>query len=581
MSVSARRTTDGRSAPAGRTPTGRMNRGRARRTSHHPAMGRRRHGGAASALADDEHRPGRRAGRRRGDGPRHVRALALPSERARPGPGDRAGHGAALPARGRGAGRAGATRRFLADGTPSRPRGGPARSRRLRRGAPRARRAPGPPAARRRPAPRGVLRQAAWRLGATGLGGALLGGAQFGRGRSTTVCGWADASPPSRWRSRSASASPTSWTGSAPARPRTPDAAGRRPRAAVPRRRDRDRSAASPASPTASTRSPTSPRRRLAAALPGAPSSGGWPATPASSPGWGSAPPRSGTGRCGGSRPGRRPTCPCSSRARTSRWVPPTVSGGPGSLVPWAGLGRDGRLHALASVRPRAVPIRPDGVPDLSIETVMGEPARAAPVQVYVGLDSAADPARAGRPGDGRDWSGPAPSTGRCSSSSRRPAPATSTTSPSPRCSTCTRGDVATVTLQYSRRPVAAVPGHGRGRPRAEPAAVAADPGAPPRAARSAAPRRAVRREPRRAHQPGRLPALGHAGPRRDGHRPGAVDRDAVRQQVDAPGHPRRPPRRRPGRPSPWSTTSPSSSRWPSSAAARRASSCSATTTTA
>ena len=31
-------------------------------------------------------------------------------------------------------------------------------------------------------------------------------------------------------------------------------------------------------------------------------------------------------------------------------------------------------------------------MPDLSIETVMGEPARAAPVQVYVGLDSAPTP---------------------------------------------------------------------------------------------------------------------------------------------------------------------------------------------
>ena len=73
-----------------------------------------------------------------------------------------------------------------------------------------------------------------------------------------------------------------------------------------------------------------------------------------------------------------------------TRWVPPTNSGGPGSLVPWASLGREGRRHALASVRPAPVLERPDGVPDLSIETVMGTPARAAPVQVYVGLSSAA-----------------------------------------------------------------------------------------------------------------------------------------------------------------------------------------------
>jgi uncharacterized membrane protein len=74
------------------------------------------------------------------------------------------------------------------------------------------------------------------------------------------------------------------------------------------------------------------------------------------------------------------------------RWVPSTVSGSPGSLVSWAGMGRDGRLHALASVRPQPVRPAPAGVPDLSIETVMGTPARAAPVQVYVGLDNAATP---------------------------------------------------------------------------------------------------------------------------------------------------------------------------------------------
>src|SRR4051812_38676983 len=74
------------------------------------------------------------------------------------------------------------------------------------------------------------------------------------------------------------------------------------------------------------------------------------------------------------------------------RWVSPTVSGGPASLVPWAGLGREGRRHALATVRPSPLPVRPAGVPDLSIETVMGTPPRAAPVAVYVGLSSAEDP---------------------------------------------------------------------------------------------------------------------------------------------------------------------------------------------
>jgi uncharacterized membrane protein len=74
------------------------------------------------------------------------------------------------------------------------------------------------------------------------------------------------------------------------------------------------------------------------------------------------------------------------------RWVPATVSGSLGSLVSWAGMGRDGRLHALASVRPQPLPNPPTDVPDLSVETVMGTPARAAPVQVYVGLDNAPTP---------------------------------------------------------------------------------------------------------------------------------------------------------------------------------------------
>jgi uncharacterized membrane protein len=71
------------------------------------------------------------------------------------------------------------------------------------------------------------------------------------------------------------------------------------------------------------------------------------------------------------------------------RWIGPTLSGGPGSCVPWETLGREGRRHMLTHVRPAPVPDRPAGLPDLSIETVMGEPALAAPVQVYVGLDSA------------------------------------------------------------------------------------------------------------------------------------------------------------------------------------------------
>ena len=75
-----------------------------------------------------------------------------------------------------------------------------------------------------------------------------------------------------------------------------------------------------------------------------------------------------------------------------SRWTGPTVSGGAGSVVPWATLGREGRRHALTYVRPRPLADRPPGAPDLSIETVMGEPARQTPAQVYVSLDSASTP---------------------------------------------------------------------------------------------------------------------------------------------------------------------------------------------
>ncbi|HZB47780.1 MAG TPA: alpha/beta-hydrolase family protein, partial [Mycobacteriales bacterium] len=74
------------------------------------------------------------------------------------------------------------------------------------------------------------------------------------------------------------------------------------------------------------------------------------------------------------------------------RFTGDTMSGGPGSVVPWASLGREGRRHVLAHVRPRTVVDRPPGVPDLSIETVMEEPAKATPIQVYVGLDSAEGP---------------------------------------------------------------------------------------------------------------------------------------------------------------------------------------------
>ena len=71
------------------------------------------------------------------------------------------------------------------------------------------------------------------------------------------------------------------------------------------------------------------------------------------------------------------------------RWLGSAVSGSTASHVPWASLGREGRRHVLLYPRPQPVADRPTGLPDLSIGTVMGEPAVAEPVLIYVGLDSA------------------------------------------------------------------------------------------------------------------------------------------------------------------------------------------------
>ena len=84
-------------------------------------------------------------------------------------------------------------------------------------------------------------------------------------------------------------------------------------------------------------------------------------------------------------------------RAAPGVWTAPMISGDPASLVSWDSLGREGRRHAVTFVRAEAMterPALPDGsVPDdLSIPTVMGESARAHPVQVFVGLDSAPTP---------------------------------------------------------------------------------------------------------------------------------------------------------------------------------------------
>lgn len=71
------------------------------------------------------------------------------------------------------------------------------------------------------------------------------------------------------------------------------------------------------------------------------------------------------------------------------RWVGSTASGSADSLVPWPTLGREGRRHVLLYPRPKPVAGLPVGLPDLAISSVMGEPAVADPALVYVGLDSA------------------------------------------------------------------------------------------------------------------------------------------------------------------------------------------------
>lgn len=69
--------------------------------------------------------------------------------------------------------------------------------------------------------------------------------------------------------------------------------------------------------------------------------------------------------------------------------VPRGVSGGPDSLVPWSTLGREGRRHVLSGVAPTARDHRALALERDSIENVTGQPPRTHPVQVYVGLDSA------------------------------------------------------------------------------------------------------------------------------------------------------------------------------------------------
>ena len=240
------------------------------------------------------------------------------------------------------------------------------------------------------PALRGLTRQVAWRFGATGLGGALLLAAEDGVGRLDSRLGMGG-------RLSALPVAVPVGLGVAflieRGRPRPPDAAPG-PVVAQSLLRSLPVAAGVVAAATAGAQGEHLLSeflgRRLAAVLPG--SAELWRvaghgvflaglAVGASSF-WHRAMQRI--------EAGTSADAPVIEADEATRWVPSTNSGGPGSLVPWATLGREGRRHALASVRPEPVPSRPDGVPDLSIATVMGTAARAAPVQVYVGLSSGA-----------------------------------------------------------------------------------------------------------------------------------------------------------------------------------------------
>jgi hypothetical protein len=138
-------------------------------------------------------------------------------------------------------------------------------------------------------------------------------------------------------------------------------------------------------------------------------------------------------------------------------WTNPMVSGDPESLVSWKSLGREGRRHAITYVRPEKLQDKPAEFeghkrPELSIKTVMQEEARAVPIQVFVGLDSAATPTErvelALAEMDRTDaWS-------RSMLMLCSPTGSGYVNYVAIACAQyMTRGDVASVTLQYSKRP--------------------------------------------------------------------------------------------------------------------------------
>jgi uncharacterized membrane protein len=118
----------------------------------------------------------------------------------------------------------------------------------------------------------------------------------------------------------------------------------------------------------------------------------------------------------------------------------PLVSGGPGSVVPYDTLTKEARRHVLTYLRPEW------------IEESMGEPARAAPIRLYVGMDTA--------PTDDERVSLALAEIDRTGALDRRLVVLVSPTGTGYVNHTAmqaiellTLGDCATVTMQYSKRP--------------------------------------------------------------------------------------------------------------------------------
>jgi uncharacterized membrane protein len=138
-------------------------------------------------------------------------------------------------------------------------------------------------------------------------------------------------------------------------------------------------------------------------------------------------------------------------------WTGPTVSGDPTSLVAWETMGREGRRHVVTFARPEPLVDKPVEVagtprPELSIRTVMHAEPKATPIAIFVGLDSATTPAaRVELALAEMDR------TGAWSRSLIMLISPTGTGYVNYVATACaqylTLGDVATVTLQYSKRP--------------------------------------------------------------------------------------------------------------------------------